>query len=63
MMNLFSSWKTTVAGIAVGVVGALVYLQVIDESTATIIIAALAAAGFALSRDNDKTSENAGAAK
>ena len=62
-MNLFSSWKTTVAGIAVGVVGALVYLQVIDESTATIIIAALAAAGFALSRDNDKTSEKAGAAK
>lgn len=57
---LTKSWKTTVAGIATGVIVALVSLGVITEDQAETVAALLIAFGFIVARDGDVSSQDAG---
>ncbi len=49
------NWKTTVAGVAVGIVAALTAMHYITGDQATAILGALAALGLGLSKDHNVT--------
>jgi hypothetical protein len=49
------NWKTTLAGVAIGLVTALSALNIISVEAATAIISALAALGFVVAKDSNVT--------
>jgi len=52
---LKKNWKTTVAGILVFVAGVLLESQVITQDVFNIIMSVLAALGFIIAKDGNKT--------
>jgi hypothetical protein len=61
--NAASSWKTTLAGIALIVAGHTLLLVWPEEKMGEAIAMILAGSGLIFARDNDKTSEDVGAAE
>jgi hypothetical protein len=61
--NAASSWKTTLAGIALIVAGHTLLFVWPEEKMGEAIAMILAGSGLIFARDNDKTSEDVGAAE
>ena len=51
---LTSNWKTSLVGVAIFIIGGLVYTGLLDEKTAVAFIAFISGGGHILSKDVNK---------